>query len=611
LAVSEFDENGTKAGLRAMQRRNWLPFLVGVFLLASSGCSPAAGGGKEFIASFGFNGKSAPCPDQLTSQGVQELNQVVADGTLPELNWRDFGIYRDELAKFYGSSNGTLPWLRGGKATPQARSMIRLLETAEHKGLDPEDYDGPRWDGRVARLDQSQCASNTELLRFDVALTVSTMRYISDIQIGRVNPRPVHFEFDLNREQLGLADFLLRQVIEAPDVNAAVSAVEPPFPTYRRTLAALKGYLELARKDDGEPLPVPSKPIRPGDLYAGLPRLVRLLTLLGDLPESKEQITPAVYQGELVEAVKHFQRRHGLESNGRLDSQTLKELNTPLSRRVSQFQLTLERWRWAPRAFDQPPIVVNIPEFQVRADDEQYHWALSMKVVVGKAYGHQTPVFSSAIRSVIFRPYWDVPFSILRAEMLPKIKKDPGYLSKNSYEVVDRNGAVRNDEQASAEMEEQLHSGTLRVRQRPGPNDSLGLVKFDFPNPNNVYMHGTPEVELFSKFRRDFSHGCIRVEDPVALAAWVLREKPEWTVERIKEAMNGTETIRVALDKPIPVLIVYGTAVVMENDEVHFFDDIYGLDAALDQELGKQIRMRGEAKNTTERRDGLPVMNYQ
>jgi len=188
-----------------------------------------------------------------------------------------------------------------------------------------------------------------------------------------------------------------------------------------------------------------------------------------------------------------------------------------------------------------------------------------MNVVVGKAYQHKTPVFADEMRYVIFHPYWNVPPSIARAELWPKDARDPSYLANHGFEVV--NG---------------------EIRQKPGRKNALGPVKFVFPNSYNVYLHGTPSVSLFSRARRDFSHGCIRVQDPVALAAWVLRDKPGWTVDRIRAVIAGSQTMQVNLDKPIPVLILYSTAVVEPNGDVHFFDDIYGYDAELEQALEQE-----------------------
>jgi murein L,D-transpeptidase YcbB/YkuD len=179
-----------------------------------------------------------------------------------------------------------------------------------------------------------------------------------------------------------------------------------------------------------------------------------------------------------------------------------------------------------------------------------------------------------------------VPASIQRGELLPEIEKDRVYLAKHSYEIVESRTRVVT-ESTGEDVLQQLRSGQLAIRQKPGPNNALGLVKFVFPNENNVYMHGTPAVELFAKPRRDFSHGCIRLENPEELAVWVLRSNPGWNGDRIRAAMEGSKTLQVSLAKPVPVLIVYATAIVRENGEVHFFDDVYGHDAVLRRVLGK------------------------
>jgi murein L,D-transpeptidase YcbB/YkuD len=288
-----------------------------------------------------------------------------------------------------------------------------------------------------------------------------------------------------------------------------------------------------------------------------------------------------------MEAVKRFQRRHGLDPDGWLGRETLRELDTPLSYRVLQLELTLERWRWIPHTFPQPPVVVNIPEFRLRAFDEHHRVALSMKVVVGQAFRHQTPVFAARMRCVVFRPYWNVPMSIQRSELIPKIERDRSYLNEHGYQIVDMKGNVVTEGSVTRSILQRLDSGKLRIRQKPGLENSLGLIKFAFPNEHDVYLHGTPATQLFSKARRDFSHGCIRVEDPVALAAWVLKRNPAWNLDRIRAAINGDHMIQVNLEQPIPVLILYGTAVIEENGEVHFFDDIYGDDKALARVLAK------------------------
>jgi L,D-transpeptidase YcbB len=245
---------------------------------------------------------------------------------------------------------------------------------------------------------------------------------------------------------------------------------------------------------------------------------------------------------------------------------------------VQQIEFALERYRWIPDTFPQPPIVVNIQEFRLRTMVRQPGAVpLDIAVVVGKAYHHRTPVFGDYLRYLIFRPYWEVASSITRGELIPKIRRNSNYLSANNYIVVDGAGQLVSGGGVVAGLE----SGAYRIRQKPGPKNALGLAKFIFPNSYNVYMHGTPATQLFSRSRRDFSHGCIRVENPLALAEWVLRNNPEWTANRIAAAMNDLATIQVNLPQPIPVLILYSTAVAEPDGQVHFFDDIYGYDTEL------------------------------
>jgi murein L,D-transpeptidase YcbB/YkuD len=324
-----------------------------------------------------------------------------------------------------------------------------------------------------------------------------------------------------------------------------------------------------------------------------VPRLTRLLRLLGDLPPDANTDASAdanTYTGPLVDAVKRFQRRHGLPPDGRLDAQTLRSLNTPLSSRVRQMQLTLERWRWLPHDFEAPPIIVNIPEFHLRAysTNQEGPVALEMNVIVGKAYGHKTPVFAETMQYVVLRPYWNVPPSIQRSEIVPGIQKDRDYVTQKGFEVTTHDGKVVTSGAIDDDVLARLRAGTLEVRQKPGPTNSLGLVKLIFPNSYNVYLHSTPAPELFSRSRRDFSHGCIRLEKPDELTAWALRNNPGWTLERVRQAMkSGSDNQRVNLAKPVPVLILYGTAIVDEAGAVHFLDDIYGLDTDLEKVLAR------------------------
>jgi L,D-transpeptidase YcbB len=549
-----------------------------------------------FLVSFGTNPAKAQVTassrlgaSELSAEDQAWLGGTISSGNFADLRWPDFSDYREHVRKFYEFNGYSSWWVKGMEPTPQARQVIALLLQAGQKGLSAEDYDGSRWSGRLATLKPAtQRPTEQDAVKFDLALTVCTMRYISDLHIGKVNPRHFAFALDNTSRKYDLPEFLKDNVAATADVAGVLEQVEPSYPGYKRTIQALQTYIELAKKDDGEQLPVVKKAVAPGDAYSGVPRLTRLLRLVGDLP-ANANVPPdqTIYEGALVDAVKGFQRRLGRDPNGRLDAQTLADLNVPLSQRVRQMQLTLERWRWLPVSYEHSPIVANIPEFRLRAYDNNFKIGVTMNVVVGKAYGHDTPVFSDTMEYVVFRPYWEVPYSITKAEMIPHILRDPNYLGEKGLEVVDSKQNVVTSGSVSPEVLSQLRAGKLFVRQKPGPKNALGLVKFLFPNSYNVYMHDTPATEFFAKSRRDFSHGCIRLERPADLAAWVLRDNPGWTPERIRSAMNGTTTQQVNLAHPIPVLIVYATVIVLEDGVVHFYDDIYGHDASLEKVLAK------------------------
>jgi murein L,D-transpeptidase YcbB/YkuD len=527
---------------------------------------------------------------ELSSEGQAWLRAAISGGSLPDLRWPDFSDYSKHLKKFYEFNQESLWWIKAMEPTMQAQQVIALLLKADQKGLSAEDYDGPRWNDRLAKLKPAaRQPTEADAVKFDLALTVCAMRYVSDLHIGKVNPKLFAFVLDDESKKYDLAEFLKDHVVNAGDVDGALTNVEPPYPGYRRTIEALQTYMELAKKDDGEQLPSVKKTIVPGDAYPGIPRLARLLRLVGDLPaEANVPADRAIYEGSLVDAVKSFQRRHGRDPSGRIDAQTVADLNVPLSRRVRQMQLTLERWRWMPGSYQKAPIVVNIPEFRLRAYDKNLNIGVTMNVVVGKAYGgHDTPVFSDTMEYVVFRPYWEVPYSITKAEMIPHLAGDPEYLARKGFELVDSRQNLVSAGTVTPDVLGQLRVGKLFVRQKPGPKNALGLVKFVFPNSYNVYMHDTPAAELFAKSERDFSHGCIRLEKPADLAAWVLRDNPGWTPDRIRAAMNGTTTQQVNLRHPIPVLILYGTVIVLGDGVVHFYDDIYGHDAALERALAK------------------------
>jgi len=288
--------------------------------------------------------------------------------------------------------------------------------------------------------------------------------------------------------------------------------------------------------------------------------------------------------------VRSFQARHGLNADGVLGKGTLAALNVPLPQRIRQLALTLERCRWLV-PFKTPPIIVNIPQFQLfafRTTEDLAADILQMPVIVGRTYAHsQTPVFEGNMRYVVLRPYWDVPYSITKREMLPKIQANPNYLARQRLELVNGQGDNSPVVAPTPENLQLLAAGKLRLRQQPGEDNALGLAKFMFPNSYNVYLHSTPAHQLFNETVRAFSHGCIRVADPLSLATLVLKDAPgDWTREKIQAAMNGTTMQRINLPQPINVLILYATALATEAGPVLFFEDLYGYDQKLERQLG-------------------------
>jgi len=524
---------------------------------------------------------------ELNAEGQAELQRIIDSGHHPDLRWPDFPPYKAEVKDFYAHTGSALGWIRNRKPTPQAQAMIGLFVQSDHKGLVPEDYDASRWPARLQKLQGS--ANDTDLANYGAAMTVSAMRYLRALHIGRVNPKTLGRQLDVSSRKYDLGEFVYEKVISANDPVSVVKTVEPAFPGYLRTLDALHRYREFAKVDTGKPMQVPAKSIVPGGTYADLPRLSQLLQLVGDLP-ANSQVDPnsTAYQGTLVAAVKSYQLRRGQLPDGHLKAELIREMNVPMAHRVRQIELTLERWRWLAHSFSQPPVVVNLPEFKLRAFDDNRKVTLYKTVIGGKAYGHESPVFQKEIKYVVFRPYWQVTPTIQRAEIVPHVERDRNYIAAKNFEVVTGDGKVVTDGPISDLVLAQLKSGHLRVRQKPGPTNSLGLVKLIFPNEDNVYLHGTEAPQLFDNEQRDLSHGCIRVEKPADLAAWALRNNPGWNLERVQAMMNGTQdNVTVNLEKPIPVLILYGTVAVDEKNNVFFFDDVYGYDKQLDEALKK------------------------
>ncbi|HLU00219.1 MAG TPA: L,D-transpeptidase family protein [Burkholderiaceae bacterium] len=475
-------------------------------------------------------------------------------------------------------------WFSNGTPGNDAWIALGALEQAASHGLNPADYQAEAL--ATAFQTVRNGAGAEQLSRLDERLTTAVVRYLSDLNVGRLDPQELQHRFQKPLSGAFDARSYLAEVRQADRLDEALQKPRENIPMYE----ALRSMMNEYRAMGDHPAwlatlpPLQSRSLKPGAEWSGLPIVAARLGAMGDLPRGIP--TSTLYDGALVEAVRRFQERHGLETDGVLGRATLVELNVTPAQRVKQMALTLERLRWTPLLRGPRMIVVNIPEFMLRAYevvDGKVEIELEMRVVVGRALDTRTPIFLEDMRSIEFSPYWNVPLSIARGETLPRLRRDPGYFSREGFEIVTRDGRVVNE--LTDDAIAAVQRGEWRIRQRPGPRNSLGDIKFIFPNDQNIYLHHTPSTGLFPRARRDFSHGCIRVEMPLELARFALKLQPEWTPKRIEDAMSAGRSRTVALREPIPVLLAYSTVVIKNSGKVYFFPDIYQQDGKLEQAL--------------------------
>ena len=463
--------------------------------------------------------RKATSPPNTTDYAAN-VERLDRSSTLRGMRWPNYADDQPNVQKFYNDRDDELAWTRDGKPTDAAMALLKLFQDAAQKGLNPEDYDADaagegRWTARLKRLaaiaqkkDDSEAAQDA-VAQFDVAMTISAMRYLEDLHVGRVNPQALNFDIDTPQKRAGfdVATLLNDQVVDAEDVPQVAESVEPQSPIYEKTEQALAAYRVLAMEQAAAPwpplpaLPSGAKPVGVGGGYAAVPELWARLQFEGDAPAQAagDEATkiPQSYTTQVAAAVKHYQERHGLQDDGRLGQATIDSLNVPMSVRVQELDDALERWRWMPDNYIQPRVLANLPEFLLRAYDADHTLAFTMKVVDGEAKGnHDTPMFVRLMRYVVFRPYWNLPPSIIKKEIVPHLEKSGlGYLAANDYQVYKNDGTV-----VTNFTVHDLEHLRYNVRQMPGPKNSLGLVKFLFPNAYDVYMHSTPELYLFGLY---------------------------------------------------------------------------------------------------------------
>jgi len=508
--------------------------------------------------------------------------------------------------KFYRERDFRLGWFRNHEVLPQAKTLLSVINKAADEGLDPKKYKVRDFDKLFADLAKVQGDStkrNALEKEIDVALSGTYFNYASDFYRGTVNPREVKgIDWDVKRNKIKLHKALMT-ILKERESTYPYYEFEPLHQEYDALKKALAEYRTIQRNGGWPTLPAGIK-LKPGDSSPNVALLrQRLLgTAAAGTPATPDpaaaNAAPAQpvsnggaapnpapkYDAELVTAVKEFQRDMGLKVDGIVSGETAKQLNVPVSDRVRQITVNMERWRWVPKRFEPNYLLVNIPDYKLHVIEAGKE-AFDMRVIVGKTL-NATPVFSDKVEYVVLSPYWNVPWSIIEKELKPRLINNPSYLDHLDMEVVKGYGkkAVVVDPGSIDWSSITQNTFKYTVRRRPGPKNDLGEVKFIFPNSNDIYLHDTPHNELFSQNKRGFSHGCVRVAEPLKLAEYLLRDKPGWDLQTIKDTIAERREKYVTLKEKLPVYLVYFTAWVDEAGHVNFRDDIYGHDKALARE---------------------------
>jgi murein L,D-transpeptidase YcbB/YkuD len=509
-----------------------------------------------------------------------EFVEILEIGPASELKINVHGKSAADIDKSLSDiyhSNGLQPfWIENGKPSQRAKDIISVLEDAGSHGLVPDDY-------YVDWINEYKDGKDVaDLVRLDVLLSMGMMHYVADQREGRIKPReidPVLFESASDEEVDWVA--LREAAFGAKDMKNFLEQQAPPFPQYRKLQEKMAEYRALAASG-GWPSIADGETLKPGMDDPRIKAVRNRLAKTGDLASGN--IDSSSFDAGLEEAVKHFQKRHNLQADGVIGKQTLAAMNVTVEARINQINVNMERYRWLKRDITGRLVAVNIASFEAFAGVPG-KFDIQMPVVVGKLR-HKTPVFSDTIKYIVFNPYWTLTPNIARNETLPKLKKDPLYLQKNDMKIFQ--GWESDSKELDATKIDwskvtKKEMNQYKIRQEPGPKNALGTLKLVFPNKYDVYLHDTPSHGLFKREKRAFSHGCIRMDRPAEMAAWVLGgEEKGWSIERINEIVNSRQRKVVVLEKPLPIQILYRTTYVdSENKTIHFFEDIYGRDKIL------------------------------
>ena len=522
--------------------------LVALFM----GLAPALAGNNESVAS---------AIEQFVTSGQLNLGKTADDKRL------------FQLLTYYLDRNFKPVWTRDTGLKGKGKALLKMLENAGDDGLDPA------WYG-TADIKARAGSTNPEVLaELDLLMSMAFADYAGDLQKGRIDPSSIDRELHIKPHGPG-ALTLIDKAEEADDLEPFVYQLADANPRYARLKKALADYRKIAASGGWPKIPAGAA-LKPGMDDARVPVLRKYLTVTGDLA-ANDTPDSTTYDDTLVAAVRKFQERHGEDVDGVIGPGTLKAMNVPVGDRIRQIIINLERRRWMERNLGKRYVFVNQADQFLKVVDTlptREKTIFTARVVVGKPF-HRTPVFSDMMEYIVINPYWNVPPSIANKEFLPKLRRDPGALARMNIRIIAASGEV-NPYSVNWNAMSRI---PYRLRQDTGGRNALGRLKFIFPNPYNVYIHDTPSKSLFKRSSRYFSHGCMRVQNPVSLAA-VLLGPQGWNAARIKARITGGKRQIVRLKKKIPVHVTYLTAWVNKDGTVNFRKDIYGRDRRLAKAL--------------------------
>lgn len=490
------------------------------------------------------------------------------------------------IPSFYKKRDYRPAWITDDPLFAKARELADAIRDAHKEALSPENYHLSKIEkllGKARSADQSPGSQNEKLLvDLDLLLTDAFLLYASHLASGRVNPETMYAEWEAFSPDIDLAK-VLQNALDSGRIKASLQAMIPNPAGYAKLREALAQYQQI-RDKGGWPTVATGKTVKRGDRDDRVMMMKKRLTVTGDFPSDAGE-NEGLFDSILEQSVKEFQKRHGLTMDGAVGSRTTAALNVPVEDRIRQIELNMERFRWFPGNLGRRYILVNIADFGLTVVENEKP-VMKMKVVAGKTM-RKTPVFSEKMKYIELNPYWNVPPQIAVKDIAPKVCRKSRYLSERKIEVFAHWGQdpAKIDPAGIDWCRVNQKNFRFKLRQQPGPKNALGRIKFMFPNKYSVYMHDTPERNLFDKSSRGFSSGCIRVEKPVELALFLLKNTPTWTYEKLMTDIDAGKQKTVTLQDPIFVHLFYWTAWADDQGNVHFRDDVYERDTDLHRAL--------------------------